>query len=258
MLAVWALMGTWPNGAWTQEALPEPSDAEANAQALVDAGLRAVETATEAQLEEDLDTWARSVIEQALSNAPVGSPVAPVPAEEHAALVAEAVAGTQNDGLASARTEVIVFMSLSVPEASWRQWSREAARIGAPLVLRGVAAGGFTDTVARLRERTVPAQGADDLRSAAPLQGAARLQGAALDPRLFRLFRVEHVPAVAVVPGGVPPCQSRGCSSDPVPPHDLVTGNVGLESALDIVAREGGPGRDSARRHLAALRGEIN
>ena len=242
--AAWAAMGAWPVGTGAQDAPPERLDAEANAQALVDAALRAAESATERQLDEDMDAWARSVMEGALSMAPAGADTSPVPAEEHAARVAEAVSGGQAQRVQSARTEVLVFMSLSVPEASWRQWSREAARIGAPLVLRGVAAGGFKDTAARLRERTAPEPGADDL------------QGAALDPRLFRLFRIAHVPAVAVVPGGVPPCESQGCSSDPPPPHDLVTGNIGLEAALELVSREGGPGRASARRHLAALRGE--
>ena len=242
--AAWAAMGAWPVCAWAQDAPPERLDAEANAQALVDAALRAAESATERQLDEDMDAWARSVIEGALSNAPDGADTSPVPVEEHAARVAEAVSGGQAQRVQSARTEVLVFMSLSVPEASWRQWSREAARIGAPLVLRGVAAGGLKDTAGRIRERT------------ATTEGAAPSQGAALDPSLFRLFRVAHVPAVAVVPGGVPPCESRGCSTDPAPPHDLVTGNIGLEAALELVSREGGPGRASARRHLAALRGE--
>ena len=80
--------------------------------------------------------------------------------------------------------------------------------------------------------------------------------GAAIDPRLFRLFGIGRVPAVAVVPGGVPPCVSRGCGDDPPPPHDLITGNIGLEAALEAIAAEGGPGRMAARRHLAALRGE--
>ena len=129
-------------------------------------------------------------------------------------------------------------MSLSVPAAAWREWSREAARIGAPLVLRGVAPGGFKATVKRIGAHI--AEGA----------------GAAIDPRFFRLFEVKAVPAVAVVPGGVPPCESRGCSADPAPPHDLVRGNIGLDAALSIIAAEGGPGRGTARRHLGKLRGE--
>ena len=271
LLAAWGAMGLWASFVQAQDAPPVPLDADADAQALVDAALRAAETATGAQLGEDMDAWARSVIEGALSNAPAGGEASSVPAGEHAARVADAVSGEQTNGLPSAGTEVIVFMSLSVPEASWRQWSREAARIGAPMVLRGVKPGGLAETVGEIRRRLGEYGGGDDppsgsLQGAATVDGAgglpgvatAPLPGAALDPRLFRLFRVAHVPAVAVVPGGVPPCESRGCTADPAPPHDLVTGNVGLESALDIVAREGGPGRASARRHLALLRGEAN
>ncbi|MCY4481187.1 MAG: TrbC family F-type conjugative pilus assembly protein, partial [Rhodospirillales bacterium] len=80
--------------------------------------------------------------------------------------------------------------------------------------------------------------------------------GAAIDPRLFRLFGIERVPAVVVVPGGVPPCASRGCADDPAPAHDRVTGNIGLAAALEAVADEGDAARDAARRHLERLRGE--
>ena len=268
MLAAWAVIGAWPNCAWVQEASPEPPHAEASARSLVDAALRAAESERAAQLENDLDAWAQSVIEGALSKAPVDGGTPPVPAEEHAARVAEAVTGARTGSVPSASTEIIVFMSLSVPEASWRQWSSEAARIGAPLVLRGVKAGGFAQTASEIRNRLHGFDGGEFPPGAGlptaglPTAGlpTAGLPGAAaaLDPRLFRLFRVAHVPAVAVVPGGVPPCESRGCSSDPVPPHDLVTGNVGLEAALEIIAREGGPGRATARRHLESLRGEGN
>ena len=128
-------------------------------------------------------------------------------------------------------------MSLSVPAEAWRQWSVEASRIGAPLVLRGVARGGLRATVKRVG--THLAEGA----------------GAAIDPRLFRLFEVKAVPAVAVVPAGVPPCKSRGCAEDPAPPHDVIGGNIGLDAALAAIALEGGPGRETARRHLIELRG---
>ena len=134
---------------------------------------------------------------------------------------------------------MLLFTSLSVPAPSWRQWAREAASIGAPLVLRGVGNGGLRATVKTVGERL----------------GDSRA-GVAFDPRLFRLFRIERVPAVAVVPGGVPACASRGCSDDPAPPHDLVTGNIGLAAALEVIAFEGAAGRDAARAALARLRGE--
>ena len=187
-----------------------------------------------------LGIWTRGVIERALNRAgeTAGNPAAsagpgapaPLPAERNAAALASARPNT---------ADVLLFTSLSVPAASWRQWSSEAARIGAPLVLRGVGEEGFQAFVKRIGAR-IGDSGA----------------GAAIDPRLFRLFGIEAVPAVAVVPGGVPPCASRGCADDSAPPHDLVTGNIGLEAALEAIAAEGGPGRGIARRHLARLRGE--
>ena len=123
----------------------------------------------------------------------------------------------------------------------------DAARISAPIVLRGVLRGvgqeGLQTFVKRIGERLGERLGDS---------GA----GAAIDPRLFRLFGIEAVPAVVVVPGGVPPCTSRGCANDPAPPHDLITGNIGIVAALEAVAAEGGPGRETARRQLARLRGE--
>ena len=188
----------------------------------------------------DLGTWTRSVIDRALGRAgeaarqtgPGSSreTPAPLPAERHATSLAVGRANTP---------EILLFTSLSVPAASWRQWARDAARIGAPLVMRGVAEGSLRATVKRIGDR---------------LGGAEA--GVAIDPRLFRLFGVTRVPAVIVVPGGVPACRSRGCSDDPAPPHDRVTGNIGLAAALEAIAAEGSAGRDAARRHLASLRGE--
>ena len=90
---------------------------------------------------EDLTGWSDAVIGDALSDA--GSAVTgPVPGEN--------ARGLRGGGFAAApaaTAEVIVFASLSMPEASWRQWSRQAARIGTPLVLRGLAEGDFAAIV---------------------------------------------------------------------------------------------------------------
>lgn len=182
----------------------------------------------------DLGSWSRSVLERALERAAKNAPETstPLPAEDQVGRLASRLSEPPRG------PEIIVFMSLSAPPAAWREWSLEAARIGAPMVLRGIGPQGLKATVKRVGGHL--AEGA----------------GAAIDPRLFRLFEVKAVPAVAVVPGGVPPCESRGCSADPAPTHDLVRGNIGLEAALRIVIEEGGPGRGTARRHLAALRGD--
>ena len=187
----------------------------------------------------DLGEWTRSVIDRALQRAgETARQAVPGRSGETSPLPAERDAG----GLAAGRSataETLVFTSLSVPAASWRQWAHEAASIGVPLVLRGVGEGGLRAEVEEIGAR---------------LGGAEA--GVAIDPRLFRLFRVSRVPAVVVVPGGVGPCESRGCADDPAPPHDRVTGNIGLVAALEAIAGEGTVAREAARSHLERLRGE--
>ena len=189
---------------------------------------------------ESLGAWTRSIVDRALERAGAaarqtvpgssGPSAAPLPAERHAGSLAGNTAGR------GGTAEILIFTSLSVPAASWRQWAQAAARTGAPLVLRGVGEGGLPETAKVIGER---------------LGGAEA--GVAIDPRLFRLFGVTRVPAVVVVPGGVPACRSRGCADDPAPPHDLVTGNIGLIAALEAVADEGSAGRETARRSLERL-----
>ncbi len=222
--AVLALLAAWSGQGRAQ------GMAEDAARDVVDRVLRNTE-----ETRDGLDAWSRSVIERALEHAgrKARRAPSPLPAENNARGVARGLSARPHG------PEVIVFMSLSAPLASWRQWSREAARIGAPLVLRGIGPDGFRATVKRIGPYL-------------DREGAA-----AIDPRLFRLFGVTVIPAVVVAPGGVSPCTSPGCTSDPAPPHDRIAGNIGLEAALEAIATEGGPGRATAGRHLAALRGEL-
>jgi len=187
-----------------------------------------------------LGEWTRSIVDRALKRAgetarrtvpgTSGPSTAPLPAERHA------------DAFAAGRpasAEVLIFTSLSVPAASWRQWAHDAAATGAPLVLCGVFEGGLAETAKHIGTRL------DGLEA-----------GVAIDPRLFRLFGIERVPAVVVVPDGVPPCKSRGCTGDPAPPHDLIAGNIGLVAALEAVAAEGEVGRAVATAYLDRLTGD--
>ena len=186
--------------------------------------------------DETLGDWSRSVIERALER--VGTDAGP--ASDNAvpsSPMSRRPAGT-DEAKGGATTEVLVFSSLAVPVASWRAAARDAARIGAPLVLRGVAEGNLPGMVRRVAGRLGDAKA-----------------GVAIDPRLFRLFGIARVPAVVVVPGGVPPCRSRGCADDAPPPFDRVSGNLSLAAALEAIAAEGSEGRAVARRHLATLRG---
>ena len=219
--------------AWAEE--PSADDA---ARALADEVLRRAGNGGE----DGLGDWSRSILDRALKRAGEAArqtvpgrsgEASPLPAERDAGRLA----GT-SDGRAGT-AEILIFTSLSVPAASWRQWAHEAAGIGVPLVLRGVGEGGLRATVKQIGAR---------------VEGAEA--GVAIDPRLFRLFGIERVPAVVVVPGGVPPCRSRGCADDAAPPHDRIAGNIGLIAALEAIADEGAAGRDTARRQLQRLRKE--
>lgn len=212
-----------------------PHSPEDQARALANEVLRRVGSSGP----DSLGDWTKSVIGRALERAGeaasetaggTGASPAPLPAERHAAATGASVAGRAKTG------EVLVFLSLAVPPASWAQWAREAARTDVPLLLRGVAPDGFRATVAEIGTH---------------LGGHAA--GVAIDPRLFRLFGVERVPAVVVVPGGVAACASRGCADDAPPPFDRVTGNVGLVAALEAIAEEGHAGREVARRLVDRL-----
>ena len=190
-----------------------------------DQARRLVERVPAPERTDELDVWVRSVVGPALEGA--DSPPGAVP---DFSLPAPAVKPPS--------AEVLIFTSLAVPVASWHAAARDAARIGATLVLRGVVKASLPATARRIRARL---GGAD--------------AGVAIDPRLFRLFGITRVPAVVVVPGGVPPCRSRGCAEDAPPPFDRVSGNLSLAAALEAVTAEGEAGRSAARRYLATLRG---
>ena len=240
--------------AWAQEQSPSAKDrARAAVEAAEPAGhetadVRAwvedIHAGTVESLEPgDLEDWTGPVVADALARAGTaasetaggaangtGAAAAPLPAERHAGGIAAGPPDRPNTA------EVLVFMSLAVPEAGWAQWAAQAARAGAPLVLRGVLPAGLRATAAEVGRR---------------LDGHEA--GVAVDPRLFELFGVERVPAVVAVPGGVPACASRGCSDDAPPPFDAVAGNIGLAAALEAIAAEGDAARETALRHLERL-----
>ena len=242
-LLVCALLAACCGSALAGEGTGMPDTAaDGAARTLVDEVLRGA-TDNDA---DGLGAWTRSVIDRALERAgrdaeataetivTDGSRDASahsLPAERKAAETASGLAGRNSTA------EIVVLMSLAVPVASWRQWAQEAATAGIPLVLRGIGDDGLRAFADRMRDR---------------LGGHAA--GVAVDPRLFRLFGVTRVPAVVAVPGGAPPCTSRGCADDPAPLHDLIAGNIGLAAALEAIADEGEAGRAAAARTLERLR----
>ena len=219
----------------------DTGDREERIEAKTDAEALAREVLSQTKNDDALRDWTNRVLEQAMTRARTEAVAAaggsgsegaapPLSAEREAGAVASSLTGD------TGTSQVLIFMSLSVPKPSWRQWAAEAARAGVPLVVRGPSPEGLRATIEEIGDRL----GGEEA-------------GVAIDPRLFRLFDIDRVPAVVVLPLGVPPCRTRGCADDEPPPFDRITGNIGLVAALTAIASEGDAGIGAARNHLKKL-----
>jgi type-F conjugative transfer system pilin assembly protein TrbC len=110
----------------------------------------------------------------------------------------------------SSSKEVIVFISLGMPDNSLKQLAIEAEKTKARLVVRGLLENNFKTTLTRLQELKIPVD---------------------IDPTLFELFDVERVPTFVrcrVTPEGA---VKAG--------HDRLAGNIFISDALEKFDRFG-------------------
>ena len=131
--------------------------------------------------------------------------------------------GSEAEGL-EARTgerRALLALSFSMPPQALRAAFADANRFGIPLVFKGFVNNSVFDTQAALK---------------AVFGDEAETLGFGLDLTVFTRFRIDTVPQLIVLPKPLDVCHSEGCSEDPYPLHDKVSGNVGLEFALSLVA----------------------
>lgn len=131
---------------------------------------------------------------------------------------------------------VYIFISFSMPKESLQQWAAQAKKISAPLVIQGLVDDSFTKTQQAVSALANEGQG-----------------GVVLDPRLFRQYHIQQVPAVVVVHSNIlKPCLlNQSCWNSEV--SDVIRGDIGLESALQAIADRGDTA-PVAQRLLAAER----
>ena len=129
---------------------------------------------------------------------------------------------------------VLVFASLAMPGPSLRQVLLDADRLHAVVVFRGFL------------ENSVFKTG-DALRAA--LGEGETPKGFAIDPTLFNRFHVSAVPVYVVLREPLATCETEDCLQDPLPAHDRLSGNIPLETALNLVAA----GQGDAASTAAAL-----
>lgn len=116
---------------------------------------------------------------------------------------------TVSQGVSSSK-EIIVFVSLGMPDNSLKQLAIEAEKTKVRLVIRGLLHNSFKTTMTRLQELKIPVE---------------------IDPTLFELFEVERVPTFIrckLTPEGA---VKEG--------HDRLTGNIFLRDAIEKFDRFG-------------------
>lgn len=110
---------------------------------------------------------------------------------------------------------VLVFISFSMPNESVKGWMNDAARIHAPILIRGLVNNSFKDTVQKISTLVQDNRG-----------------GVQVDPTAFERFHITQVPAVVVQNTECPETQS--C----VDKYDVIYGDVKLEYALRKIASQ--------------------
>lgn len=131
----------------------------------------------------------------------------------------------------------MVFVSLSMPEASLKAIIRDASQAGGIVVFRGFPNNSAKEFVTRLSRA---------------VDESSQFASIGIDPRLFRAFDVQAVPAYVVASSDFDLCDGMACRTPP-PPHDMMAGNVSVQYALSTFADNAGPGALIARTALGNL-----
>ncbi len=116
---------------------------------------------------------------------------------------------------------ILIFISFSMPEKSIEAYLRDAKKIHASVVIRGLIDNSFQKTFQRIA-MLVKSSGGD---------------GVELNPIWFKRFDIKTVPAVVVVVDGSPCFKNNTCQKDR--DFDVMTGDITLASALRIIRDRG-------------------
>ena len=120
------------------------------------------------------------------------------------------------------QTQAFIFLSSSMPQNSLTQWFYQADRLSIPIVLQGLIQDSMLETKKWIKTQ---------------LELAGGKGGIQIDPIAYETYGIAQVPAVVIV--SHPPDCAPNQSCLP-PDFDVVYGNMGLNSALQIMAEKGG------------------
>lgn len=145
-------------------------------------------------------------------------------------------AGGQQDSGDRSASGLLIFASLSMPEATLQALIADAQRTRALLVLRGVQDSSLRKTTEHIQS----------------LMGDAKTAWN-IDPALFQRFDVRAVPAFVLIDPQRPVLVDCGADRCQGTAHAKVSGDVSVSHALQAIATEDAEFRDTANAYLARL-----
>ena len=119
-------------------------------------------------------------------------------------------------------SQILIFVSTSIPETTVKRYVQQTQHIGAALVFRGLINDSMKDTQVYLSQLL----GTDQTGVKPTIL---------IDPTLYSRFNIKQVPTTVVTESEIKPCQQDGC---PTPVHHKVAGDVSLAWALGLVSRQ--------------------
>lgn len=143
---------------------------------------------------------------------------------------------------------IAVFVSFSMPKNSLKLLVVDAAKAGIPIYIRGFWNGSLAETV-KFSSRLFDISDAET-------QDKELLGGLLIDPRMFRIFQVRHVPTFLAFEGPLPDCDTLHCNPI-MPEHDRLSGNISLKKALETLATIGNVTPEAVTLSLTRLEGEF-
>ncbi len=143
-------------------------------------------------------------------------------------------------------SDLLIFVSFSMPKESLKLWAEQASRIGYPLLLRGFVDNDLTKTTAKTQS----------------LFGIEANVEISIDPEKFEKFKIDAVPAVVLIePETTKPekigLETANTNDNLTQNFDVVYGDTSLEEALDRIAKSGSPiNQKVASHYLKKYRGK--
>ena len=133
-----------------------------------------------------------------------------------------------------AESQVLIFVSLSMPEQSLKLWAEQASKVNGKLLLRGFV----EDSLQKTTEET--------LRIFKEPKAYFLVH-----PETFEKFNIDKVPAVVIA-------NPDNCLEDDCPAlaFDVVYGDTSLEDALNKIASDGEHNQAIAKELLKAYRND--